>query len=368
VITAETAPEISIAVAIGDHNFPDLAEFALKPPTCKSRPTLADLMNPAPGTMGVADAQAEDVPMLDVTPLEIGGYTGDHGDVCSEGEMPADEQAEADHGEDSLMDVDDVDGHLPAPAVRKGIFSYFGSGTPKTTPQPFNAKPGKRRRNPESDLDESVDAKKPKKANGTGTSKSAASAQKTWDARKAGDLTVETADVMRYTRWQETLRTGKNGNGVNADPKVVFHPTDVKKALHSECGNWVTMGEAYKCGKWNVHIKSACPKLHPGKRPKMGVGLTGVPTLASMGWGRKKAETKKKPSRPAVPCPGITASTCPRLRRVSEAPRWIWRWSSFCDGDRACDVQEGVPPAYRQAKGHRCRRLAERVEVDHGSR
>jgi hypothetical protein len=88
-----------------------------------------------------------------------------------------------------------------------------------------------------------VPTKRPKKANGTGTSKSAASAQKTWDALKSGELTPGTADRRKYEAWQQTLRNGKNGNGRNADPDVKFHPTDVKKARHSLCGNWVTMGE-----------------------------------------------------------------------------------------------------------------------------
>ncbi|KAJ7865909.1 hypothetical protein B0H14DRAFT_3595961 [Mycena olivaceomarginata] len=322
-ITEETPAEISVAVAIGDHNFPDLAVFALQPPTCQSRPTLADLMNPATET-AFAETQSKDVPML---ATELGAYAGDHGDVFFEGDLPADERAKADDGENSLMDIDDAVNVDVLPAARKDIFSFFGKGTPKTKPQPFKKKSGKRSRNPDSDLDESVDAKKPKKANGTGTSKSAVSAQKNRDALKSGELTVATADVTRYGRWKDTLRTGKNGNGVNADPKVVFHPTDVRKARHSVCGDWVLMGEAYDCTRWNSHLQTTCPRLNPGKTARLGDGLGGVPTLQGLGWGKAGVKMEKRPTsatRPSpatLPCPGITAATCPRLPEYLKRPK-----------------------------------------------
>ncbi|KAJ7691884.1 hypothetical protein B0H17DRAFT_1133424 [Mycena rosella] len=160
----------------------------------------------------------------------------------------------------------------------------------------------------EADLDESADvdaitpAKKPKKANGFGTSKSAAVAQKTRNAVK----TVTQADPRKYTVWQEKLRA----TGKHPDPDIKFHPTDPTLPRHSSCGNWVTMGEVYEAGQWNHHFKTACPKLHPEKKQKMGNGLGRVPTLHGMGWTTGKSSAK---SMPAVPCLGITLSTCPRL-------------------------------------------------------
>ncbi|KAJ6459147.1 hypothetical protein C8R47DRAFT_1028273 [Mycena vitilis] len=294
-------------IAIGDHNFPDLAEFALHIPPRQSRPTLADLMNPAPEAPGVAEstAPAMDMDMADtLAPGYSDAYVGDHGDIDAMESMMDDPHAadESQELEEAPMDVDE---ELPAP--RKSIMSYFAPAE----------KLGKRSRDAaDSELDESVDidpsapAKKAKKANGTGSSKSAVSAQKTRDARKSGALTVATADPVRYRKWQDTLRNGKGGK--NGDPKVVFHATDVKKARHSLCGYWVTMGEVYEAGRWNLHMKSACPALNPGKKKKIGDGLLGVPTLQGLGWGAKK-DSDKKPSRPTLPCPGITPSTCPRL-------------------------------------------------------
>ncbi|KAJ6548850.1 hypothetical protein B0H19DRAFT_1074654 [Mycena capillaripes] len=312
-LTPETPAEISVAVAIGDHNFPDLAEFALQPPTRQRRLSLADLMNPAPESaeMGVCaevcPTESQDVLMTDVESAST-AYSGDHGDLDSDasGEISADE--------DSVMDVD-VETPTPQPA-RKNLYSYFG-GKAKAKSEPSQTK-GKRSRNADSDLDESVDvdakAKKPKKANGMGTSRSAVSAQKTRDALKAGELTVATADPTRYKNWQNTLRNGQKGTGKYADPNVKFHPTEVKQARHSLCGKWVTMGEVYEAGRWNYHFKSQCSTLHPGKKARIGDGLDGVPTLKGMGWGGKASEkVKNAPSRPSLPCPGITASTCPRL-------------------------------------------------------
>ncbi|KAJ7143457.1 hypothetical protein C8R46DRAFT_1316074, partial [Mycena filopes] len=276
VLTAETPAEISVAVAIGDHNFPDLAGFALR----QTRPTLADLMNPAP------DANAT---MSDVAPSG-------------------------------------------------SLFAFLGINKPKTNPEATEAKLGKRSRKPDSDLDETTDvdpaapAKKPKKANGTGTSKSATSVKKTRDALKSGALTVATADPTRYTTWQDTLRQGKKGKKEYADPDVKFHDTDVKKARHSLCGQWITMGEVYECGRWNSHIKTGCPKLNPGKkRPRKGDGLDGVPTLIALGFRKGTSDPEAKPA-PQIPCPGLTEGICPRL------PIYLARTGAFGGGSRSVTV------------------------------
>ncbi|KAJ6556704.1 hypothetical protein B0H10DRAFT_2201541 [Mycena sp. CBHHK59/15] len=277
-LTAETPAEVSIAVALGDHNFPDLAEFALDIPARQSRPTLADLMNPAPATAGIADPLPADIEMPDAIPsVNTSSYAGDHGDVVPDDESADEQDPHEDDGKD-MMDV------------------------------------------------------RPKKANGTGTSKSAASAQKTRDALKSGELTVATADKTRYAAWQETLRTGKKGNGKNADPHVKFHPTDVKKARHSLCGTWVTMGEVYEAGRWNQHFKTACTALHPGKKMKIGDGLGGVPTLQSMGWMKGKSSSALRKPKLSVPCPGLTAATCPRL------PVYLKRTGASGGGARSLTV------------------------------
>ncbi|KAJ7727802.1 hypothetical protein DFH07DRAFT_970018 [Mycena maculata] len=283
-ITAETPAEISITVAIGDHNFPDLAVFALGIPIHQSRPKLADLLNPAPGTSGVAEVSPESV-IPDVSAAEVAAelpaYLGDHRDVESDGECPPD------------GDGMDVDPNPPQPTGIQRFFKLVSKGKSNLGPSTVGKQGGKRGRKAE-DLDESADydaikpAKKLKKANGTGTSKSAMALQK--NSRHA------------------TLRT----TGKFPDPKVMFHLTDIKVAYHSLCGGRVTMGEVYEAGKWNFHHTNSCPVLHPEKRKRIGDGLGGTPTLKKLGFFTAGEPGAKKP-RATIPCPGITASTCPRL-------------------------------------------------------
>ncbi|KAJ7488492.1 hypothetical protein B0H11DRAFT_2406543, partial [Mycena galericulata] len=316
-----------VTVAIGDHNFPDLAAFGLgaPAPTRQNRPTLADLLNPSE-TARASDAptKGDDVDMPDVSPpTEQPLYLGDHGDVESDVELDYVEEQD-----DSSMDVD-------PPPKPTGILRFFPGAKVKTYPRPSAAGKGKnkRGRDADSDLDESADvdpkklAKKPKKANGTGISKSALSAQKTRDALKSGELTVQTADLTRYSTWQNTLRTGKH-----KDPDVKFHPTNVRQAQHSLCGKWVTMGEAYEAGRWNQHVKTACPVLHPSKKAWKGDGLKGVPTLAALGFTASGKSSAEKPTRPTQPCPGITTSICPRL------PTYFIRTGAAGGGSRSTTI------------------------------
>ncbi|KAJ7783921.1 hypothetical protein DFH07DRAFT_727673 [Mycena maculata] len=302
--------DISIAVAIGDHNFPDLATFTLGVPIRQSRPKLADLLNPAPGTSGVAEAppKSDDIVMPDVSAAEataeLPAYLGDHGDIESDGEGPAD-------GDE--MDVDPDDSSQPTGGIHQ-FFKLVSKGKLNPGPSTAGKQGGKRGRKAE-DLDESADvdaiklAKKLKKANGTGTSKSAVALQKTHNAYNSGELNMETVDRKRYEDWQATLRT----TGKYPDPKVTFHPTDIKIAYHSLCGGKVTMGEVYEAGRWNSHHTIACPVLHPEKKKRIGDGLGGTPTLAKLGFRFTAGKPGAKKLRMTIPCPGITASTCPRL-------------------------------------------------------
>ncbi|KAJ6573789.1 hypothetical protein DFH09DRAFT_915806 [Mycena vulgaris] len=303
ILTRKTPAAVSIAVALGDHNFPDLATFALTAPR-QSHPTLSDLMNPIPE---VAPESLD----LEMHEAEPGCYVGDHGDLeLDDADVDEGGAVDAEEGGAEKMDVDVEDA---APTQRKGFMAYFGlkdKGKPSTT-----AKLGKRSRKAEADLDESTDfdaitpAKKPKTANGSGTSKSAVAAQKNRDVK-----TVAQVDSAKYAAWQNRLRT----TGKHPDPDIKFHPTDPRQARHSLCGSWVTMGQVYEAGRWNYHFKTACPKLHPEKQQKIGDGLGKVPTLRAMGWTTGKFGENK--TKPAVPCPGITTSTCPRLAVYLKRP------------------------------------------------
>ncbi|KAJ6608849.1 hypothetical protein B0H10DRAFT_2438833 [Mycena sp. CBHHK59/15] len=265
-VTAETPAEISIAVALGDHNCPDLKEFSLD--TSLLNPVTVDTQPPAP------DVDCE-MPSEESPREQTLDYLGDHGDIGVDDDETSGIDGDEDSGRGDKMDIDGDS--IPRPLLPKKPATLLSFFAKKQKPPAVNPK---RSRELDSDLDESVDLdaiqppKKLKKANGTGTSKSAA--QKLRDTYNSGELTVKTADFKKYARWQKKLRAD--------DPKVEFHPTDVKCARHSKCGVFILMGEPYQAGKWMFHLDKDCSVLHPEskKRKGPGNGLADVPMLTNL--------------------------------------------------------------------------------------
>ncbi|KAJ7939243.1 hypothetical protein B0H13DRAFT_1850975 [Mycena leptocephala] len=126
-----------------------------------------------------------------------------------------------------------------------------------------------------------------KNTNGTGTSKSALATKNNRDAIQSGVLTVETADPAKLARWKTKL--------VSTDPKVQFHPTDLLEARHSVCGEYVRMGAVYEAARWNLHLKSNCPVLHPENRKREEKG--------------KHQNVERWPTRGASKAPVLTTNT-----------------------------------------------------------
>ncbi|KAJ7862472.1 hypothetical protein B0H14DRAFT_2575363 [Mycena olivaceomarginata] len=137
------------------------------------------------------------------------------------------------------------------------------------------------------DIDMVQPAKRTKNTNGTGTSKSALATKNNRDAIQSGVLTVETADPAKLARWKAKL--------VSTDPKVQFHPTDLLEVRHSVCGEYVRMGAMYKAARWNLHLKSNCPVLHPENRKREGKG--------------KHQNVERWPTRGASKAPVLTTNT-----------------------------------------------------------
>ncbi|KAJ7661512.1 hypothetical protein DFH06DRAFT_1089007 [Mycena polygramma] len=286
----EDAPaEVNIAVALGDHNFPDLAEFVADVRVRARGPSLMDLLNPVadrPPTPG------EDLEMPDVaSELGVVGYTGDHGDVPVED-----------------VDDDEMDVDSPAP-IQTRVDGDGDSGD--NVPVPAKSK-------------KTLAEKRAKKANGTGTSKSALGTKADLDAYKSGALTPKTADPVKLARWKKKLEAG--------DPKVQYHPTDLLQVKHSVCGEYVRMGNPYQAAKWNHHLSSGCPVLHPENRKTEGKGrqgLAGVPSLFA--WvGAQKAVPRKRRDLPSTePCPGLTSADSPYL------PGYLQRTGALGGGGRS---------------------------------
>ncbi|KAJ6615754.1 hypothetical protein B0H10DRAFT_2220087 [Mycena sp. CBHHK59/15] len=311
-IPVDAPQEIAVAVGLGDHNFPDLAEFVN---TRQTRPTLADLMNPALHDASAAQVLDEDCEMADITDEGATmGYVADHGDVVDEVEN---------------MEVDDVADEKQALTGDTAAISGLPT-KPKTSLEGFfgftkkpqkNATPTAKKRGLQ-DLDETVDfdANKPekraKKANGTGTSKSTIAARTDLDAYKSGALNIQTANPGKFARWKDKLRED--------DPQVEFHPTDMMEAKHSACGEYVTMGVPYQAAKWNTHLASVCPVLHPEKRKNKGKGQQGLAGVGSLfRYMQTAAPTRKKPPPQRRACPGLTAVDSQHIPSYLQRTAWV---------------------------------------------
>ncbi|KAJ7433925.1 hypothetical protein B0H11DRAFT_1758325 [Mycena galericulata] len=286
--------------------FIHLAEFIMADVRVRQKgPALADLLNPTQTMPGPGSAEDCDMPDVATEQVVDGGdeatYTGDHGDVDNDEDAMDVEDEDATGVEDSSMlteagkeeTIRDADTSVPTKPPRTTLAGFFGvSAKPRVVPD------GAKKKRAHADLDESVDIdmvqpeKRVKNANGTGTSKSSLATKKSRDQLASGELTTQTADPVKYKRWQATLRKG--------DPKV-------------------EMGAVYEAARWNSHLKSKCPVLHPENRKRKGKGKQGLAGVVSLfRWTSKPGDGKTAPQRrgsprPTQPCPGLTTADSPYL-------------------------------------------------------
>ncbi|KAJ6587364.1 hypothetical protein B0H10DRAFT_2234035 [Mycena sp. CBHHK59/15] len=295
----EDAPaEVSVAVALGDHNFPDLAEFVADVRVRQSGPSLMELLNPVAERPPTPE---EDSEMPDVAPEADGfqtdaveTYTGDHGDVeIEDDEMDVDEPVpdnEVVAGIEKKAGGDAASVSSARAKSRKTLAGFFGFKEKlRNTTETATTKKRSRQ-----DIDESVDIdpaqpeKRARTSNVTGTCKSSLASKSNLDAYKSGALNPTTADPAKLARWKKKLEAD--------DPKVEYHPTDLLKAKHSVCGEYVTMGLPYKASKWNTHLSKICPVLHPEKRKNKGKGRQGLASVPSLlSWGLTAADSAYLP-------------------------------------------------------------------------
>ncbi|KAF7364532.1 hypothetical protein MVEN_00322200 [Mycena venus] len=307
--------EVHFAVALVDHNFPDLAEFVADVKIRDKGTSLSDLMNPAPAPepSGAATGREQDSDMPDATLDETSeyGHTGDNGDV-DEDEMEEDEDG---------MDIDEIeavgDGMKEKLQPPSGDGDSIGSvSSRKTLAGFFGFKPKPR--------DETQTAKKEEKRAGgyrrrlgRGESKSAQASHKDLEAYKRGELIPQTADPAKLARWKKKLEAD--------DPKVEYHPTDLLEANHSDCGEYVRMGLPYQAAKWNNHIDKTCLVLHAKERKDKGKGRQGLAGVGSLLSWAKSVNTTAAPRKRRVPstepCPGLTAADTPLFTWLPPAHR-----------------------------------------------
>ena len=110
------------------------------------------------------------------------------------------------------------------------------------------------------------------------------------------------------------------------DNDVEFDENDIRRARHSVCGKFITMKDPFDFTRWKDHLR-VCDTKHEGKKSQK------LPSLFQLGWLTKEKKVKAKkveemvvevteeddsenvPRRDTVPCPGITATNDPHVKR-----------------------------------------------------
>ena len=368
----EQNPELSIAIALGDHNFPDLAQFALgpdsesesdsdsipeAPPLVPRHLSFAEILNP------VDDSEATDYPSSKLDMPDVMDI-----DQSSE---KASSQLEPETGDTSsggdYMDVDEnpSQGTNPNPEPMKTkeqstIRSFF---QPKKRPNgeekvlknlgktiipaetiekesQYLKRPRVVSSESDSDESESYRARKGKVGRSEGTSRSAKASRARREKLRQGELRV---DQAVFERWKEKLLAD--------DPNVEFHPSDVRSVRHSTCGKSVLMKDVCDATRWRTHLKT-CKASGRKKKPSAG-----VPTLLKLGFESVKAtmgsmviekksvpkvlesgdesEADKTHNQNKNPCPGIMEANDSRI------PTYLRRTSVSGGGARSVKVIAG---------------------------
>lgn len=341
---------------MGDHNFPDLAQFALAAYSEETtrKPTLANLLNPI-GSSPISTTPRTNFELdsSNTHPEPISSYSGLVDPVSETSSMVVDST-----GGDDKKAVVSKRGEIEemvkrggkAKAHKETLLSYFHrmGSVPKSVP-------AKRAHSELDDLasedtDNPVDGeskqhRKTKKTSGNwakvpvfgpvGLSRSAQSSKKTRDAAARGEFIWSD---KKLESWREKL--------VANDADVEFDKTDLCKVRHSSCGKWFKVKEPYDSTRWCSHLKK-CTVVggHEGGHTTSGRKRTlkstaGTPTLEKMastfGW------TEKMP--PAIGCgrsqEADAEGPCPGLQDVDHklVPVYLRRTGAMGGGARSVIV------------------------------
>ncbi|KAJ7122138.1 hypothetical protein C8R44DRAFT_622057 [Mycena epipterygia] len=312
-------PELSLSVALGDHNFPDMREFALatieevKAQPSHSRLALTHLLNPT-NTGSSRDSNSSASVMSNETAdsdsdLLLGRavWDSDSGDDSSVMHRAALNDDGSDHqtaGSDSGK-----------AKTQRTLFGFFKSGTSRRDDSKPKTKDAKRARSESgSTVDVSVPTKKSK--NGptaptpnAGISRSATAARDAMDALKRGEFEI---DQLRYDAWK--------GKILKLDPLAEFDAHDIRSVRHSKCATIVKVKAPYDCTRFKAHVDKGCAVTHAG---------TGMSTLKQL----LQPTAPKAPKTPVfiekTPCPGITE------KDIDGVPAYLRRSGALGGGSRS---------------------------------
>ena len=390
----EENPELSVAVALGDHNFPDLVRFALgsdddsdgfpRAPEIEhssakcSAPSLADLLNPVAGleadkmgsvlelAEGVVDRIVEDTLSCTSEPR-----TGEMTAATSDGDLLT-VQAPGDGNmmpEDDAVDFDITPGHVDQEHASVGIpntlsdsdsmdvddnaqmkkrstlHKYFRSvddidhivGQDKQREHQMTADeedwngPGSKRWRVASETDSSEESENYQRAKViTGKGPRLEGKSRSAKASRARREKLRRGELHVDERDYEKWKQKLLTN----DPHVEFHPKDIRQARHLICGEYVLMKDACDATRWHEHLKKCV--MSSKKRKPSG----GTRSLLKMGFESMRmaaGSQKHNKTEPAItcPCPGITEIDDPRL------PIYLRRTGVLGGGARSVKVIAG---------------------------
>lgn len=292
-LTDPGTEEISVAIALGDFNFPNINDLILAPvpplfEPRRSRLGLDDLLNPEqpetivssvdsqpqvgsrtsldssssitvdPSVAGNISSMSLDSPTI-VHPDSTAPQNSST-DVLSIGadtvDLEPDDQVDVElESEDAPMQVDkSTNASAKEKPKQKSLFAFF---KPKTAPTHEATELRKRGRGDvegPSDTDTDACTKKEKRTRtmmDKGQSASAIAARDTRASVKDGTLNMDNVNKSKYKLWQTKLR--------GTDSQVEFHPTNIRLARHSPCGNFINVQTLYTTSHWKLHLEKQCP-------------------------------------------------------------------------------------------------------------
>ncbi|KAG6905164.1 hypothetical protein DXG01_004460, partial [Tephrocybe rancida] len=316
----EAIPLAAVSVALGDHNFPDLHQFALEAAAesttmphdestvQRSRRSLFDLMNPIPPTNYAIHPQDIDMhapnvfdsvvaPTESEVPLSKPKFTGvgkEHKD-CDKLDVP----------DGKCMDVKMNEGHRNGAELKRkwdsdtssSSESDFDSATDLEVDTEIDTEI-------DTDPDTDYESRKPVRHLGSRPkdtlSISGKANREVRDAVKKGTFEL---DDKKYNNWKTKV--------LKEDPKAEFSHTNIRLTRHSVCGGQLLMKAPYDMTRWKEHLK-----LCKSKKPMARRKAASMPTLTSLGWFVENAVprvAKKVKVQKMCPCPGITEADDQRV-------------------------------------------------------
>ncbi|KAG6914007.1 hypothetical protein DXG01_002931 [Tephrocybe rancida] len=296
----------SIVVALGDHNFPDLREYALSASNNETdeshrtrqpltRPTLLDILDTAQGPpVNVSsNPSVKDVLMKD--------GTDDHDVALPHDDEPAGETRTPPIGIDSSM----IEDHTLSDNSSSSSSEYLTDTKDKIKGRAESQRmPSKRPwSSSTSDFSDDTDdeSRAVKVARMPGQSRSGKAALKIREKLRKGEFIPDSKKLQDFKN--EILTD---------DPYAEFYKDNIRLVRHSRGAKQFLMKDPYDVTRWRSNLKE-CPNVKKTK------AAANTPSLFAMDWLKKtgvQTQVKPKPmKRPTetCACPGITAADDERV-------------------------------------------------------